>query len=212
MPPPHHFTTSSTTTIPQFRSSLPPSSTFVPLDQSLWIEVPPYSTTTRTHLSPLSMHRNHSRFLPVALAGSIVEMKPPRTGYSISRFCTSTLAGSIELRMGMQAVPHLKVGIIRNKNAIEKGRITMWEGGKIINYVREPQNTYARPRCGMFHDQGSNKEDPWRQQQVIEGCRDKEKKGFHVLVFQTEAGFLDRQQESIKEFLRILEVHVSIAV
>ncbi|GJT16595.1 hypothetical protein Tco_0875301 [Tanacetum coccineum] len=39
----------------------------------------------------------------------------------------------------------------------------------------------------MFHDQGSNKEDPWRQQQVIEGCRDKEKKGFHVLVFQTEA-------------------------
>ncbi|GJW97659.1 hypothetical protein Tco_0179467 [Tanacetum coccineum] len=47
---------------------------------------------------------------------------------------------------------------------------------------------------------------------VIEGCRDKEKKGFHVLVFQTEAGFLDRQQESIKEFLRILEVHVSIAV
>ncbi|GJR20627.1 hypothetical protein Tco_0969154, partial [Tanacetum coccineum] len=59
----------------------------------------------------------------------------------------------------------------------------------------------------MFHDQGSNKEDPWRQQQVIEGCRDKEKKGFHVLVFQTEAGFLDRQQESIKEFLRILEVH-----
>ncbi|GJU98268.1 hypothetical protein Tco_1327539 [Tanacetum coccineum] len=60
----------------------------------------------------------------------------------------------------------------------------------------------------MFHDQGSNKEDPWRQQQVIEGCRDKEKKGFHVLVFQTEAGFLDRQQESIKEFLRILEVHL----
>ncbi|GJZ52750.1 hypothetical protein Tco_0607635 [Tanacetum coccineum] len=59
---------------------------------------------------------------------------------------------------------------------------------------------------------GSNKEDPWHQQQVIEGCRDKEKKGFHVLVFQTEAGFLDRQQESIKEFLRILEVHVSIAV
>ncbi|GKA81910.1 hypothetical protein Tco_0788658, partial [Tanacetum coccineum] len=50
---------------------------------------------------------------------------------------------------------------------------------------------------------GGNKEDPWRQQQVIEGCRDKEKKGFHVLVFQTEAGFLDRQQESIKEFLRI---------
>ncbi|GKD04796.1 hypothetical protein Tco_1179770 [Tanacetum coccineum] len=67
-------------------------------------------------------------------------------------------------------------------------------------------------RCGMFHDQGSNKEDPWHQQQVIEGCRDKERKGFHMLVFQTEAGFLDRQQESIKEFLRILEVHVNIAV
>ncbi|GJS40448.1 hypothetical protein Tco_0565491 [Tanacetum coccineum] len=62
----------------------------------------------------------------------------------------------------------------------------------------------------MFHDQGSNKEDPWRQQQVIEGCRDKEKKGFHVLVFQTEVGFLDRQHESIKEFLHILEVHLII--
>ncbi|GJX44207.1 hypothetical protein Tco_0260883 [Tanacetum coccineum] len=41
MSPPHHFTTSSTTTIPPFRSLLPPSSTFVPLDQSLWIEGPP---------------------------------------------------------------------------------------------------------------------------------------------------------------------------
>ncbi|GJR37568.1 hypothetical protein Tco_1213252 [Tanacetum coccineum] len=41
MPPPHHFTTASTTIIPPFRSSLPPSSTFVPLDQSLWIEGPP---------------------------------------------------------------------------------------------------------------------------------------------------------------------------
>ncbi|GJW77996.1 hypothetical protein Tco_0139678 [Tanacetum coccineum] len=41
MPPPHHFTTNSTTTKPPFRSSLPPSSTFVPLDQSLWIEGPP---------------------------------------------------------------------------------------------------------------------------------------------------------------------------
>ncbi|GJS40447.1 hypothetical protein Tco_0565490 [Tanacetum coccineum] len=64
----------------------------------------------------------------------------------------------------------------------------------------------------MGQPNGSNKEDPWHQHQVIEGCRDKEKKGFHVFVFQTEAGFLDRQQESIKEFLCILEVHVSIAV
>ncbi|GJW11814.1 hypothetical protein Tco_1577641 [Tanacetum coccineum] len=83
---------------------------------------------------------------------------------------------------------------------------------KKISYAAEYWSTVMILRCGMFHDQGSNKEDPWRQQQVIEGCRDKEKKGFHVLVFQTEAGFLDRQQESIKEFLRILEVHVSIAV
>ncbi|GJX89883.1 hypothetical protein Tco_0343209 [Tanacetum coccineum] len=41
MPPQYHFTTTSSTTIPPFRSSLPPSSTFVPLDQSLWIEGPP---------------------------------------------------------------------------------------------------------------------------------------------------------------------------
>ncbi|GKD48078.1 hypothetical protein Tco_1277054, partial [Tanacetum coccineum] len=26
-----------------------------------------------------------------------------------------------------------------------RGRVAMWEGGKIINYIREPQNTYARP-------------------------------------------------------------------
>ncbi|GJW13978.1 hypothetical protein Tco_0018111 [Tanacetum coccineum] len=38
MTPPFHFTTTSTTTIPPFRTSLPPSSTFFPLDQSLWIE------------------------------------------------------------------------------------------------------------------------------------------------------------------------------
>ncbi|GJX24168.1 hypothetical protein Tco_0561763 [Tanacetum coccineum] len=37
------FTTTSTTTIPLSRSSLPPSSTFVPLDQSLWIGGPPIS-------------------------------------------------------------------------------------------------------------------------------------------------------------------------
>ncbi|GJY41396.1 hypothetical protein Tco_0428666 [Tanacetum coccineum] len=35
MPPPFYFITSSITTIPHFRTSLPPSSTFVPLDQSL---------------------------------------------------------------------------------------------------------------------------------------------------------------------------------
>ncbi|GKB23882.1 hypothetical protein Tco_0863283, partial [Tanacetum coccineum] len=29
-----------------------------------------------------------------------------------------------------------------------RGRVAMWEGGKIINYIREPQNTYARPRFG----------------------------------------------------------------
>ncbi|GKB02340.1 hypothetical protein Tco_0830429 [Tanacetum coccineum] len=37
MPPPHHFTTSFTTTIPLFRPSLPPSSTFVPLCRILII-------------------------------------------------------------------------------------------------------------------------------------------------------------------------------
>ncbi|GKB73325.1 hypothetical protein Tco_0934737 [Tanacetum coccineum] len=41
MPPPYHFTTTSITTISPFRSSLPPSSTFIPFDQSLWIEGPP---------------------------------------------------------------------------------------------------------------------------------------------------------------------------
>ncbi|GJT45908.1 hypothetical protein Tco_0954623 [Tanacetum coccineum] len=35
IPPPFHYTTTSTTTIPPFRTSLPPSSTFFPLDQSL---------------------------------------------------------------------------------------------------------------------------------------------------------------------------------
>ncbi|GKA12300.1 hypothetical protein Tco_0691846 [Tanacetum coccineum] len=39
LPPFYHITTS--TQIPPFRTSLPPSSTFVPLDQSLWIEGPP---------------------------------------------------------------------------------------------------------------------------------------------------------------------------
>ncbi|GKD06312.1 hypothetical protein Tco_1181286 [Tanacetum coccineum] len=43
MPPPIHFTATSTTSILPFRTSLPPSSTFVPLDQSLWIEGPPHS-------------------------------------------------------------------------------------------------------------------------------------------------------------------------
>ncbi|GJZ03077.1 hypothetical protein Tco_0521038 [Tanacetum coccineum] len=41
IPPPQNFTTTSTTIIPSFRSLLPPSSTFVPLDQSIWIEGPP---------------------------------------------------------------------------------------------------------------------------------------------------------------------------
>ncbi|GKE42240.1 hypothetical protein Tco_1469524, partial [Tanacetum coccineum] len=40
MPPPFYFTSSSTTTIPPFRPSLPPLSTFYPLDQSLWMEGP----------------------------------------------------------------------------------------------------------------------------------------------------------------------------
>ncbi|GJZ58881.1 hypothetical protein Tco_0614697 [Tanacetum coccineum] len=40
MPPPFYFTTTSTNTIPPFRTSLSPYSTFVPLDQSLWMEGP----------------------------------------------------------------------------------------------------------------------------------------------------------------------------
>ncbi|GJR68227.1 hypothetical protein Tco_0014292 [Tanacetum coccineum] len=40
MPPQYHFTATYTTKIPPFRSSFPPSTTFVPLDQSLWIEGP----------------------------------------------------------------------------------------------------------------------------------------------------------------------------
>ncbi|GJR39429.1 ribonuclease H-like domain-containing protein [Tanacetum coccineum] len=43
MPPPIHFTTTSTTSIPPFRTSLPPLSTFVLLDQSIWMEGPPPS-------------------------------------------------------------------------------------------------------------------------------------------------------------------------
>ncbi|GJX55509.1 hypothetical protein Tco_0285406 [Tanacetum coccineum] len=43
MPPSIHFTTTSTTSIPPFRTSLPPSSTFVPLEQLLWMEGPPIS-------------------------------------------------------------------------------------------------------------------------------------------------------------------------
>ncbi|GKE08841.1 hypothetical protein Tco_1412392 [Tanacetum coccineum] len=38
MPPPFYYTTFSTITILHFRTSFPPSSTFVPLDQSLWME------------------------------------------------------------------------------------------------------------------------------------------------------------------------------
>nr|GEU34322.1 hypothetical protein [Tanacetum cinerariifolium] len=45
IPPPFHFTTTSTTSIPPFRTSLTPSSTFVPLDQSFWIEGPSISQT-----------------------------------------------------------------------------------------------------------------------------------------------------------------------
>ncbi|GKE18456.1 hypothetical protein Tco_1426033 [Tanacetum coccineum] len=56
MPPPFHFTTTSTTTILPFRTSLPPSSTFVPLDQSLWMEGPSIPQPQRTHMSLLSMH------------------------------------------------------------------------------------------------------------------------------------------------------------
>ncbi|GJS07633.1 hypothetical protein Tco_0364429 [Tanacetum coccineum] len=40
MPPPFYPITTSTR-IPPFRTSLPPSSIFAPLDQSLWIEDPP---------------------------------------------------------------------------------------------------------------------------------------------------------------------------
>nr|GEW24697.1 hypothetical protein [Tanacetum cinerariifolium] len=40
MPPSFHLTTTSTTTLPPFRPTLPPSSTFVPLDQSLLMEGP----------------------------------------------------------------------------------------------------------------------------------------------------------------------------
>nr|GEW07244.1 reverse transcriptase domain-containing protein [Tanacetum cinerariifolium] len=40
IPSPFHFTTTSITTIPPFRTSLPPSSTFILLDQSLSIEGP----------------------------------------------------------------------------------------------------------------------------------------------------------------------------
>ncbi|GKB14070.1 hypothetical protein Tco_0847993 [Tanacetum coccineum] len=50
MPPPIHFTTTSKTTIPPFRTSLPPSSTFVPLDQSLWMEGPILLNYKSTHV------------------------------------------------------------------------------------------------------------------------------------------------------------------
>ncbi|GJT99137.1 hypothetical protein Tco_1094655 [Tanacetum coccineum] len=40
IPPPFHFTTTFTTSTSPFRTSLPPSSTFVPLDQSLWMKGP----------------------------------------------------------------------------------------------------------------------------------------------------------------------------
>ncbi|GJW80479.1 hypothetical protein Tco_0144454 [Tanacetum coccineum] len=72
MLPPFHFTTTSTTTIPPFRPSLPPSSTFVRLDQSLWMEGPslpqpqehscPYYQCTKTLIYNL---RNEMRNLPV---------------------------------------------------------------------------------------------------------------------------------------------------
>ncbi|GKC02674.1 hypothetical protein Tco_0994284 [Tanacetum coccineum] len=51
MPPPFHYTTTSTTTIPPFKTSLPPSSTFVPLDQSLRMEGPLFYNHKNTHIS-----------------------------------------------------------------------------------------------------------------------------------------------------------------
>ncbi|GJU82228.1 hypothetical protein Tco_1284593 [Tanacetum coccineum] len=59
MPPPFYPTITSTTTLPPFITSLPPSSTFVPLDQSLWIEDPLDLKNTHAHiikeLKPLSI-------------------------------------------------------------------------------------------------------------------------------------------------------------
>ncbi|GKB86918.1 hypothetical protein Tco_1414822 [Tanacetum coccineum] len=57
MSPPIHFTTSYTTLIPPFRTSLPSSSTFVPLYQSPWMEGPSLSQPQDTHMSPLSIYR-----------------------------------------------------------------------------------------------------------------------------------------------------------
>ncbi|GJX74196.1 hypothetical protein Tco_0312791 [Tanacetum coccineum] len=50
MPPPFYPNTTSTTTILPFRTSFPPSSTFVPLDQSLWIKDPLDLKNTHAHI------------------------------------------------------------------------------------------------------------------------------------------------------------------
>ncbi|GJS24901.1 hypothetical protein Tco_0453533 [Tanacetum coccineum] len=52
MPPPFHFTTTSTTSIPPFRPTLPPSNTFIPLDQSIWIEEPSTLPLPQEHSCP----------------------------------------------------------------------------------------------------------------------------------------------------------------
>ncbi|GKB05857.1 hypothetical protein Tco_0834052 [Tanacetum coccineum] len=52
MPPPFHFTTTSTTSIPLFRPTLPPSNTFIPLDQSIWIEGPSTLPLPQEHSCP----------------------------------------------------------------------------------------------------------------------------------------------------------------
>ncbi|GKC16631.1 hypothetical protein Tco_1013413 [Tanacetum coccineum] len=52
IPPSFHFTTTSTTTIPPFRPILPPSNTFIPFDNSLWIEGPSSLPQSREHSCP----------------------------------------------------------------------------------------------------------------------------------------------------------------
>ncbi|GJS96337.1 reverse transcriptase domain-containing protein [Tanacetum coccineum] len=101
MPPPHHFTTSSTTTAPPFRSSLPPSSTFVPLDQSLWIEGPlitplqehtyPHCQRTKTIVNNL---QNEMRFIepvPFSCTGRF------HCGDGTANNRATVLAGSVPL-------------------------------------------------------------------------------------------------------------------
>ncbi|GKE86839.1 hypothetical protein Tco_1560581 [Tanacetum coccineum] len=80
MPPPFYPVTTSTQ-IPPFRTSLPPSSIFVPLDQFLWIEDPP---------RPQERTCPHCQRTKTIVKNLQDEMRSSGSIWLQSRFCSGT--------------------------------------------------------------------------------------------------------------------------